>query len=188
MTNKIKQVETANFGRLGWGGAVFKWRAIPVLHKGWNLTLFFHHRWGSQDAKWLTWGHAAFSSRARLTIIAALLYTLDSGNTLTYFTDGETEAQRRNLPNFTQHMSEPGCEPRSGSQVLAVNHWVLLLPPPVLYLVTMCWLPCCHLEWCQRNCFPSIWLLQVFSILENGIRFSPVYHTLTWELVLMKWI
>lgn len=24
MTNKIKQVETANFGRLGWGGAVFK--------------------------------------------------------------------------------------------------------------------------------------------------------------------
>lgn len=40
MTNKIKQVETANFGRLGWGGAVFKWRAIPVLHKGWNLTLF----------------------------------------------------------------------------------------------------------------------------------------------------
>lgn len=51
---------------------------------------------------WLTWGRVAVSFRARLIIIAALLYALDAGNTLTCFTDEAPEAQTSLLPSFTQ--------------------------------------------------------------------------------------
>lgn len=69
-----------------------------------------------------------FSFWARLVIVAALLYAVDEGNTLTCFTEEETEAQRNNLLIFAQpvHM-EPECEPGSGSHILAFNHRVFVL-------------------------------------------------------------